>query len=113
MIRRTLERRKIWVENNELPTVHFKWTQTTQLMKFHLMNKCTLCYNHFEYHRELSNKQHLIRNLTKFCEGNKMNAFDITPTTFIIDLYDDQFELNLNAFVKFFNHNLPKGKPTI
>jgi hypothetical protein len=42
-----------------------------------------------------------------------MNAFDITPTTFIIDLYDDQFELNLNAFVKFFNHNLPKGKPTI
>lgn len=61
----------------------------------------------------MSNKQYLIKNLTKFCEANKLNAFDITPTTFVIDLYDDQFEINLNSFVKFFNHNLPKGKPTV
>lgn len=47
LIKRVLDRRKIWVENNELPLVHFKWTQNTYLMKFHLMNKSTLCYNHF------------------------------------------------------------------
>ena len=113
LIRRVLERRKIWVENNDLPLVHLRWSQTTQLMKFHTMEKSTLCFNHFEYHREISNKQCLIKNLTKFCEANKLNAFDITPTTFIIDFYDDQHELNLNSFVKFFNHHLPKGKSTI
>jgi hypothetical protein len=51
--------------------------------------------------------------LVNFCESNKLNAFDITPTTFILDLSDDMLDLSLNAFVKFFNHNMPNRlKPT-
>lgn len=88
--------------------MHFKWTQTTYGTKFYKLNKSTLCFNHFEFHREISNKQYLVRNLVNFCESNKLNAFDITPTTFIIDLSDDLLELSLNAFVKFFNYNMPQ-----
>lgn len=94
--------------------MHFRWTQTTYGTKFYRLNKTTLCFNHFEFHSQITNKQHLIKNLINFCEANKMNAFDITPTTFILDLGDDGLELNLNAFVKFFNHNMPNRlKPTI
>jgi hypothetical protein len=110
LIKRILDRRKIWVEAPDLPLVHFRWTQTTYGIKFYKMNKSTLCFNHFEFHREISNKQFLVRNLVNFCEANKLNAFDITPTTFIIDLSDDLLELNLNAFVKFFNFNMPNSK---
>ena len=36
-----------------------------------------------------------------------MNIFDITPTTFVIDLDEESCETNLNNFLKFYEENIP------
>lgn len=43
-----------------------------------------------------------------FTESNKMNIYDITPLTYILDLTkDDSSDLALNSFLKFFELNMP------
>ena len=66
--------------------------------------------NHFEQHKEISTKSGLIKNLQIYCETNKLNLFDITPVTFLIDLQDDNCEAQLGKFVSFFLKNNPKRK---
>jgi hypothetical protein len=63
--------------------------------------------NHFEFHNELSNKEYLLSNLTEYCEHTKKNVFEIVPLTFVLNLSDSQFDHNLNAFLKFFDANIP------
>lgn len=38
--------------------------------------------NHFEFHREISTKSGLVKNISRFIS----NPFDITPLTYIINL---------------------------
>ena len=40
-------------------------------------------------------------------ESNKMNVFDITPVTYVLDLTKDDSEVSLSNFVKFFEMNMP------
>lgn len=65
--------------------------------------------NHFEYHFELSNKQHLIKNLIQYCESIKVNPFTLTPLTFIIDCEDEMCESFFNHFIKIYNSNMPSS----
>ena len=48
--------------------------------------------NHFEFHREITTKSGIIKNLTSFCEYSRMNVFDITPLTFLLNLDDKNCE---------------------
>lgn len=71
--------------------VNLKWQQTSRGYKYDRLVENTnykQMVNHFEHHREISNKQYLIKNLTYFLESNKMNVFDYTPLTFVLDLDD-------------------------
>lgn len=63
--------------------------------------------NHFEFHHEISNKQFLVKNLMSFSEGIKQNVFDITPLTYVIDFNEENCDLILNNFLKFFETNMP------
>ena len=58
--------------------------------------------NHFEFHKEISTKIGLVKNLQLYCELNKISLFDLTPVTFIIDLDDKYVEYDIQEFVKFF-----------
>jgi len=42
-----------------------------------------------------------------FAESMKQNVFDITPLTYVIDFNDDNCDLILNNFLKFFDMNMP------
>ena len=44
--------------------------------------------NHFEFHREITSKSGLLKNLKEICTENGLNLFDITPITFHINLID-------------------------
>lgn len=44
--------------------------------------------NHFECNEEITTKDNLIRNLTLYCQTNKIEVFNVTPLTFVID-FDD------------------------
>lgn len=63
--------------------------------------------NHFEFHQELSNKEMLLKNLTDYCESNKLNVFDYVPVTYVLNVSDSNFDANQNQFLKFFESNLP------
>lgn len=85
-VRRALQLRSGVCEISGGENVFLKWTQNSFGFKFHQLGKECLCFNHFEFHRELTNKQRLVWNMVAFCESNKLNAFNYLPTTFIIDL---------------------------
>lgn len=38
--------------------------------------------NHFEFHREITQKDKLIKNIMNYSKLNLLNPFDITPLTF-------------------------------
>ena len=42
-----------------------------------------------------------------FAENLKNNIFNITPLTYIIDFNDENCDLILNNFLKFFDMNMP------
>jgi hypothetical protein len=42
-----------------------------------------------------------------------VNVFDFVPVTFILDFDDDQIDINLTNFLKFFNANAPVQKRII
>ena len=43
-----------------------------------------------------------------FSESNKMNVFDITPVTYVLDLSKEDCDLLINSFIKFFEINMPQ-----
>lgn len=89
---------------------NFKWHQNNrsyQYEKLNLNSNFKQLVNHFEYHKEISSKTGLIKNLAYYCEQNKMNLFDLTPITFIIDLNKDDSESTLQNFINFYHKNMP------
>jgi hypothetical protein len=109
LVEAVILRRKGWRAASSADRENFRWQQSNWGYKY-LSEE--VVFNHLEYHKELSNKQNLVRNLTWFCESNKINAFQITPTTFIIDLHDEFVSLAISLFTRFFNHNNPKRTRT-
>ena len=81
------------------------WQPTSKGMIFdrlHINKLPKQAVNHFEFHKEISTKIGLVKNLQQYCELNKINLFDLTPATFIIDLDDKYVEYDVQEFVKFF-----------
>ena len=64
--------------------------------------------NHYEYHRELTTKSGMLKNLTEICEDNGRNIFEFVPLTFIINLSDRNWEYDLYNFMEYFCKNNPK-----
>ena len=60
--------------------------------------------NHFEFHKEISDKSNLTINLISYCKKIKTNPFNLMPITFFVDLYNPKFEKELRKFVDFFFH---------
>lgn len=61
-----------WRETNQIKgVIHFKWQQNTKEFKYERLNSNALykqIVNHFEFHREISTKAGLFKNLKVFCE---------------------------------------------
>ncbi|KAL4443142.1 hypothetical protein ABPG74_002209 [Tetrahymena malaccensis] len=111
-IRKLMLKREGWVETKDPTTmfVNFKWQQTTRGYKYEKLVENTSykqVVNHFEFHKEITNKQYLVKNLMSFAESMKQNVFDITPLTYVIDFNDENCDLILNNFLKFFEMNMP------
>ena len=60
--------------------------------------------NHFENHKEISNKLNLFLNMMSYCESNNLDLFSIFPLTFPLR-YDSKEYLNsINAFSQIFTN---------
>ena len=56
--------------------------------------------NHFENHKQLTNKRNAFINLMKYCESNNINLFSFYPLTIIISLSNDFFDIEIENFKK-------------
>ena len=69
---RKLLRKRPWFKETDKPIgkIDFYWQQSSKGLPFDRMNskESRLMVNHFEFHREISTKIGLIRNLQHYCE---------------------------------------------
>lgn len=73
LVKRVMETRKnYWIEQaNENVFLNFKFKQNNKTYKYDRLNSIPnqkQLLNHFEFHKEISNKALLIRNLSFYCE---------------------------------------------
>ena len=104
IVRECLEERPWWIE---MPISHnhnfnFKWSPISQGIKFELMSSITTTHNkqlvnHFEYHRELSRKSNLFKNLQTFGEIHHENIFNFIPLTFFVEINPEKSQSSLNS----------------
>jgi hypothetical protein len=71
LIRRVLKKRP-WFKEVDKPIgrVDFTWQQSSKGLPFDKLTskECRMTVNHYEFHREISTKINLIRNLQHYCE---------------------------------------------
>ena len=63
--------------------------------------------NHFEFHRELTNKANTFINLFRYCEFNDIDLFSFYPLTIILTSNLDYLQTQIEGFKRCYN-NLPK-----
>jgi len=108
-----MSRRDWWEKTESFNTLfNFKWQQTNRGYRYERLvanSGFKQIVNHFENHKEISTKNLLIKNLSLYCELNKVNLFDLTPTTFLFDMDDEvNFDTDMQRFAKFFIKHHPE-----
>ena len=84
------------------------WTPLSIQLNFHfhrVINNSQLV-NHFDNHKELTNKLYAFINLLKYCEFNAINLFSFYPLTIIIPLNNDNCLITVQNFKKCY-YDLP------
>ncbi|CAD8195618.1 unnamed protein product [Paramecium octaurelia] len=110
LIIQTMQKRKNWQES-ENNLIHFQWNMNDKNFKYLTLSQSYIqIVNHLPNHRELTMKCNLIRNLKQFCQSNKRYVWDVTPLSFIIDLYSQ--ERNLNRVLQEFTYFYEQFKPS-
>lgn len=102
-----METRENWrVIESHSTAYNFRWCPVSDGVRFDRLGVgIKQLLNHFEFHKELTCKYTLIKNLKLYCESNKINLFSITPLTFLIDLDDENCYQSIRRFCKFFYKN--------
>lgn len=72
LVKRVLGKRDHWEETSGANTLfNFIWKQDNKGYHYERIipdNICRQCFNHFEFHREISTKSGLIENMAMYCE---------------------------------------------
>ncbi|EAS00468.2 tubulin-tyrosine ligase family protein (macronuclear) [Tetrahymena thermophila SB210] len=106
LVRKVMSKKQGWVEcTGHYVYYNFNWQSVSSLVKFDRMKSSehhTYLVNHFEFHREITQKDRLIKNISNYSKLNQINQFDITPLTFIFNFDQDSFDSEMEDFLSFF-----------
>ena len=64
----------------------------------HSTSENTQFVNHFEFHRELTNKANTFINLFRYCEFNDIDLFSFYPLTIILSSNTDYLQMQIEGF---------------
>ncbi|EAS04555.2 tubulin-tyrosine ligase family protein (macronuclear) [Tetrahymena thermophila SB210] len=103
LIRRVMQKRQpLWNEiSTTLSNYQFRWQPTSQGFNFHSSQenpKYPKVFNHFEFHKHLSDKSFLLFNVVNYCVKNNIDAFEFMPISFYFDFNEEKFEKDLQKF---------------
>lgn len=89
---KVLMNRGCWIfrDNMNLTNLQLVWKQTNSGVNFGEYSQQTSghfkAFNHFEFHSEISQKDSLLRNFTRYCEVNGLDVFAYLPPSFELRL---------------------------
>ena len=94
-------------ENNPLP--NFIWSHSSTRLDFCEFSKYRPAHikkmtNHFEFHKELSNKMNLFLNMMIYCESFNLDLFSMLPLTFPIRYESQNYIHEISSFTYIFNN---------
>ena len=94
-------------ENNPLP--NFIWSHSSTRLDFAEFSKYRPAHikkmtNHFEFHKELSNKMNLFINMMIYCESFNLDLFSMLPLTFPIRYESQNYINEISSFMQIFNN---------
>ena len=92
-------------ENNPLP--NFIWSHSSSKLDFSEFSKYRPAHikkmtNHFEYHKEISNKMNLFLNMMIYCESFNLDLFSMLPLTFPIRYESQNYIHEISSFTYIF-----------
>jgi hypothetical protein len=93
-------------ENNYL---HFLWSHCSSRIDFNEFSRGKSANfkkmtNHFEDHKEITNKLNLFLNMMIFCENNNYDLFSMLPVTFPIKYESKLYLVKMSSFMYIFNN---------
>ena len=94
-------------ENNPLP--NFIWSHSSARLDFTEFSKYRPTHikkmtNHFEFHKEISNKMNLFLNMMIYCECFNLDLFSMVPLTFPIRYESQNYIDEISSFNNIFNN---------
>ena len=94
-------------ENNPLP--NFIWSHSSTKLDFSEFSKYRPAHikkmtNHFEFHKEISNKMNLFLNMMIYCECFNLDLFSMLPLTFPIRYESQNYIHEISSFTYIFNN---------
>ena len=94
-------------ENNPLP--NFIWSHSSTRLDFSEFSKYRPAHikkmtNHFEFHKEITNKMNLFLNMMIYCESTNLDLFSILPLTFPIRYESQNYINEISSFIQIFNN---------
>jgi hypothetical protein len=94
-------------ENNPLP--NFIWSHSSTRLDFTEFSKYRPAHikkmtNHFEFHKEISNKMNLFLNMMIYCECFNLDLFSMVPLTFPIRYESQNYIDEISSFNNIFNN---------
>jgi hypothetical protein len=108
LVKNCFSHRVNWKES--LPAIinlaSFRWQQNNHGVDFSLYDKLSphkQMFNHFEYHKQISNKLNLFINMMKYCESKSLDVFQYMPMTILIQYDSQNFLRQFQNFKDFFN----------
>ena len=70
----------------------------------HSSSENTQFVNHFEFHRELTNKANTFINLFRYCEFNDIDLFSFYPLTIILSSNLDYLQTQIEGFKRCYDN---------
>ena len=94
-------------EYNPLP--NFIWSHSSNKIDFNEFSKnrpphIKKMANHYEFHREISNKLELFLNMMFYCENSGLDIFSMLPLTFPIKYESINYTNEISNFANIFNN---------
>ena len=107
LIERCLLNRKNWIASSEDKKEYSNliWTPLSSQINYgaHSLIETAQFVNHFEYHKELSNKSKTFINLLRYCEFNDIDLFSFYPLTIIFSFNSNNLNNQIEKFKKLYN----------
>ena len=106
---RVLKKRSNWQFLQEIndPGVQFIWKQTNAGINFNVFTNQTSSslriINHFEFHHEITQKDRLLANFARYCQGTKLNVFDFLPPSFEVKIDSKNISGSIEGIEVLFN----------